>query len=243
MPGRTLIPWLLAVSFALAAVGEPPDGQVPDPAAPGLDVRQRFEALVERTHYQQARLETLQARFVQRRESPLLLTPEESRGTVAFEAPDRVRWDFTAPGDTVILIRDQRMVTWYRDLGRAEVVELGRQGDRFLQLLGPGASLTELQRYFDVRATFPQSPGEPYRLELDPRIARVRKRIRSMTFHLDPELFVPIYLRFVEAGDQVTELHFEALEINGEIPGEHFELELPEDVETQSVDFGGIGGS
>ena len=229
---------LLAASQALAAGGEAPDGRTPDPAAPGLTVSERFAALVERTHYQQARLETLQASFSQRKESPLLLEPEESRGTVAFEAPDRVRWDFTSPGDTVILVRDRQMLTWYRDLGRAEVVELGRQGDRFLQLLGPGASLAELQRYFDVRATFPQTPGEPYRLELDPR-GRVRKRIRSMTFHLDPELFVPVYLRFVEPGGNVTELHFEALEINAEIPGERFELELPEDVETRRIDFGG----
>ncbi len=234
---RKLILGLLAASSALVAAGEPPDGRTPDPAAPGLTVSERYAALVERTTYEQGRLQTLTARFVQRKESPLLLAPEESQGVVAFEAPDRVRWDFTSPGDTVVLLRDRRMVTWYRDLGRAEVVELGRQADRFLQLLGPGASLAALQRYFDVTAAFPQGPGEPYRLELEPRGSRLRRRISSMTLHLDPELFVPVYLRFVEAGDEVTELHFEALEVNGGIPEERFELELSEDVEMQEVDF------
>lgn len=210
-----------------------------DPRSPDLGAEQRFQALADQIHHAQSQLRSLEARFVQRKESDLLLEPEVSEGTFAFVAPDRVRWDFTAPSDTVVVVRSQEMLTWYRDLKRAERVHVGPQADRMLQLLGPGSSLATLQRYFSVSAAFPKDTEVPYRLELTPRISRLGKRIRKMTLHIDPRLFVPVRVFYEEPGGQTTELRFEDLEINAEIDGERFEPTLPDDVEVRSVDLGG----
>jgi outer membrane lipoprotein carrier protein len=46
---------------------------------------------------------TLTADFRQSVESPTLASPLESRGTVAFEKPNRMRWDYAAPDPQLIV--------------------------------------------------------------------------------------------------------------------------------------------
>src|SRR3989442_5352321 len=46
---------------------------------------------------------TLTADFRQSVESPALASPLESRGTVAFEKPNRMRWDYAAPDPQLIV--------------------------------------------------------------------------------------------------------------------------------------------
>ncbi len=53
------------------------------------------------TRYETTR--TLTADFRQSVESPTLASPLESHGTVAFEKPNRMRWDYAAPDKQVIV--------------------------------------------------------------------------------------------------------------------------------------------
>ena len=203
-----------------------PSGLASQQGEPSLS--ERFKDLVERINAARAELRTLEADFLQRKESELLLKPEESRGSFTYQAPDRVRWDFATPSDTVVVVRDQEMITWYRELGRVERVDVGRQGDRILQMLGPSSSLETLQRYFTLSVTFPKTAGEPYRMKLDPSFERIRKRIRSMTLDIEAELLVPVYVRYVEAGGDTTEYFFDNVRVNEEVAEDRFELELPD---------------
>jgi len=228
-----------AGSGALAAAPPARPGAVPpDPAAPGLAGRARLEALVERVQHEQQGLETLEARFVQRQESSMLLEPEESSGTFSYSAPDRVRWEYTAPNPISVVIAGEQMTTWYRDLGRAEQLAIGRYSSQVFKYLGASGSLDTLLDYFTVTARFPQQPGDPYRLVLKPRYERIAKRLDSMTLWIDPERFLPVRLRYVAADGDVTEYRFEELVVNGEIPAERFELELSDGVSVRRVDLG-----
>ena len=217
---RTILIWALVSLGPTVAADD-----LPDPSAPGLSVSERYDALVARTAIERSALRTLEADFEQLKKSRFLLTPEESSGTFSYRAPDRVRWHFTAPTEVITILNGGEMSTWHSGQSGSERVEVGRQGEHILELLGPGASLEALQRYFSVQATFPKDPEEPYRLQLDPRIPRIERRIRSMTIHLDPELFVPIYMRLDEPSGDTTELRFAAVKINGEVPDSRFELE------------------
>lgn len=219
---------LLASNASAVATG---DGEPPDPEAPGLTLSERLVVLVARSAWEHARLETLEAAFVQRKESNLLLEPETSAGVFVYRAPNVMRWDFTPPTSMTIVIRDQAMITWYRDLNRVERVDVGRRADKILRLLGPGASLAELQRYFTLTVEFPKVAEEPYRVRLEPRSARIGRRVRSMDMELDRQLFVPTFLRFVDPDGGAIELRFEDLRINGDMPPDRFELDLPEDIE------------
>lgn len=219
---------LLALLPAAAAAAPPP----PDPGAPGLSAAQRLSALIARVKYEQARLRTLEADFVQRRESALLVEPEVSRGTFAFAAPDRVRWDYLAPRPLSLVITGKQMTTWYRDLKSAERLDVGRYSSQVLRYLGAGGSLDTLLQYFTVKGTMPRS-GEPYRLELVPRYPRIAKRLAGMTLLIDARSFLPVELHYREPDGDATEYRFSNFRVNAALPPERFELELPSDVEVR----------
>ena len=69
------------------------------------------------------------------------------------------------------------------------------------------------------------------------RFEKVEKRVKGMTVWIDPELFLPLRLRYVEADGDVTDLRFENLRVNEGVPSEHFELELPSTVEVRQVEL------
>jgi outer membrane lipoprotein-sorting protein len=236
---RRLLGRLLAVAATLATVATVAVAEPPDPDAPGLSPDERLAALEARVAAAQEGLMSLEARFVQEKESPLLLEPETSRGRFSFRAPDRARWDFESPEEMVVVARGGEMLTWYRELGRAERVDLGERGAKLVELLSVGGSFDALKRRFDLRVSFPEAEGEPYRLELEPSSARLRRHLRSVTVHLHRELFLPVRVRYEEADGSVTDVRLEELDPGAEVPEGRFDVELPEGVEVREIGLGG----
>jgi len=225
---------LLAALAAIPALAAAP----PDPDAPGLSTSERLRALFERVRIEQNAVRSLEARFVQRKESEMFLQPEEARGVFSFLAPDRVRWEFVSPDPMTVLIDDDTMTTWYQDLERADVIAVGRYSGQVLKYLGASGTLETLLDYFRVQAVFPRSGTEPYRLSFDPRYARISKRIEAMEIWIDRERFVPVRMRYVEPGGDVTEYRFSDIEINAGLPAERFELRLPAGVKRRTIATG-----
>lgn len=209
----------------------------PDPEAPGLETSQRLELLIARIKWEQARLRSMEMSFVQNKSSVLLLQPEESHGKLWFQTPDKARWEFTKPNPTTVLIQGETMLTWYRDLKKAERIDVGRQADRILQYLSASSSLETLQRYFILKVAFPRDPKEPFRLELEPRFSRVAKRIKGMAIHLDRQGYWPVYLQYTEPDGDKTELRFSDVRLNQPIAPTVFDLKLPSDVEVKVIDL------
>jgi outer membrane lipoprotein-sorting protein len=145
-----------------------------------------------------------------------------------------VRWDYAAPLSVTWVLGREQMLTWYRDLRRAEQVRTGRASSQIARALGVGGSLATLRTYFTLSFAFPESATEPYRVELKPRSERLRKRLAEMTLWIDPRLFVPSRVRFREAGGDVTEIEFSAVRINPELPADRFDPKLPPEVEIRT---------
>ncbi len=231
---------LLVASMLFAAPSFAAHPAAPaEPDAPGLTLLQRFDALLARVQYEQKRLRTLQADFIQEKASEFLAAPESSRGTVSFASPDRVRWEYLSPKPVSLVIHDDVMLTWYRDLGRAERVRIGRLSSQVFQYLNANSSLDSLLRYFRANVSFPKDLSEPFKVELIPRFARVARRLASMTLWIDRKLFLPVRVRYVEPNGDVTEYQLQHLRINEPIPPERFELQLPPGVVVREVDLDG----
>lgn len=221
---------------------------VDDPGDVRLEPQRRFEALLERMRERQGELQSLSADFVQRRESEMLLEPEVANGTFQFSAPDRVRWEFVEPDPISLVIDGEAMTTWYRDLEKAERMAIGGQSQRVLRYLGASSSIDELLEYFNVHVFFPEEAGDGadgsggrYRLDLDPRYKRLEKRLRAMSVWVDPELFLPVRLRYEDGSGDVTEYRFENFVLNGDVDSDRFQLPIPEEVEIRQVEFGRAG--
>jgi outer membrane lipoprotein carrier protein len=229
----------LLCSFAILSLasGLWAEDSVPDPRSPNLEPGQRLQALIQRVRYEHSNLVTLEADFVQLKESALLLEPAEATGVFSYASPDKVRWEYLEPNPISLLVAGEEMTTWYRDLDQAERVQVGRQTQRILDYLGAGSSLETLLQYFDARLAQPKDTTQPFRLELQPRFARVAKRLQEMTIWFDPQVYMPVGLRYVEADGDVTEYRFRNLRVNAGLPPDRFELEIPSGVEVREIDL------
>jgi len=81
-------------------------GTAPASADALKDALARLQARYETTR-------TLAADFRQTIESPTLATPLESKGTVAFEKPNRMRWEYEAP-DRQLIVGDGTILWIYQ---------------------------------------------------------------------------------------------------------------------------------
>ncbi len=61
----------------------------------------------------QRSLRTLEAEFVQLKESALFLESVESTGVFLFRAPDLVRWDYRQPDPMVVLFAKDVVTTYH----------------------------------------------------------------------------------------------------------------------------------
>ena len=227
---------ILALALGLAAWAPAASAaKLADPDAPGLSLSARQQALFERVRQEQGSMHSLEARFVQLKESEMFVKPVEAEGVFSFLAPDRVRWEFTSPNPMTVLIDRDKMTTWYRDLGRADVMNVGRYSGQVLKYLGASGSLETLLEYFDVSTAFPKDPTDPYHLTLEPRYPRIAKHIDKIDVWIDRTRFVPVRLRYVEPGGDVTEYRFSDLKVNATIPPARFHLDLPDRVERRTL--------
>ncbi len=234
---KTNLLFALAVLTASLGTGTAAADSLPDPRSPEIGPAQRLGILIERVKIEQAKIETLEADFVQTKESSMLLETSEARGVFYYAAPDRVRWEYFTPNPITLIIRGEEMTTWYRDMGRAERVHVGRKSEKILEYLGAGGSVDTLTEYFTVRLAFPNDPAEPYRLELVPRFERLARRLSRMTVWIDAQTFLPERVRYLEADGDLTDYRFENQAVNDRIPRDRFELELPREVDLRVVDL------
>jgi outer membrane lipoprotein-sorting protein len=221
-----------------AAVPSLAASKVPDPSAPGLSGTQRLQALLDRVRLEQQKLKTLEARFVQHQESSMLAAPEESKGVFSYAAPDRVRWEYQQPSPITVVIQGDQMTTWYRDLRRADLVKVGRYSNQVLKYLGASGNMQTLLDYFTVKLSMPEKKGDPYRMALVPRYARISKRLKTMTLWIDSASYFPTRMEYVEADGDTTSYEFLDLKRNAPIPSDRFVLKLPKEVQTRVIDLG-----
>lgn len=223
---------------SLAAAGKPAEGAAAvDPADPKLMPEARLAALVARVKVEQQKLRSLEAEFVQHKESAFLMLPQDSRGVFSFVAPDRVRWEYLEPKAISLVITGEEMTTWFHDLKRVDRMKIGRYSNQVLKYLNASSSLDTLLRYFTVNLTYSPRQEEPFRLDLAPRYQRVAKRLRGMSLWIDRKIFLPSRVRYVEGDGDITEYRFEKIRINTPLPSDRFELALPAGVEVRVLDL------
>ncbi len=191
---------------------------------------EKLTALIRNVSQVQAATKTLVADFEQRKVSHLLAAPSVSQGRFYFEAPDKVRWEYTAPRPMTVLLSGGVAIT-YRPLEkRAERIEVGRVQRKVFRFLGASEPLEELERYFAF--TFiDRGPGHDYTLSLKPTAHVIKKRIREVEVDIDRETFLPVAVSYSETDGDSTAYAFHAIVRNKPLDAGLFRLELPPDVQ------------
>ena len=166
-------------------------------------------------------MQSMQCRFVQEKTSSMLAEPSVAEGTMHYAAPDRMRWEYTAPYAFALVVNGERLVK-VTD-GKAEVLEgnAGRMYQGMVNLIIGSASGKKLfdTTVFDI--VFYDDNGF-WRADMTPKRRDMKRMFSQLVFRFDKKTNGISRVEFVSANGDVTSIRFEEIKVNEAISDKVF---------------------
>ncbi|OQX06748.1 MAG: hypothetical protein BWK76_25765 [Desulfobulbaceae bacterium A2] len=192
--GLRILLALLLLPAVVAAAGESPA-----PAAP--------------------RLRSVQADFTQEKHLKILARPLLSNGRFFFQAPQSLRWEYTAPVPSILLLHNGSMKKFVRREGR--LVEDADQGLDAMQFV-----LTEISGWLDGRfvdnEVFSVTRPDEETVVLTPKGSGMTAVISGIELKLSDRAGLLDRVTIFEGPDSRTVMTFSQRVLNEEIPAASF---------------------
>ncbi|NPU83530.1 MAG: outer membrane lipoprotein carrier protein LolA [Syntrophaceae bacterium] len=159
-------------------------------------------------------IRSVRARFVQKKHLPILAKPFVSEGRFSFQAPASVRWEYTKPVRSVLLIHKGSAKRYiYGDKGW--VPEAGERLQGMQMVMDEISAWTQGRFDADPRFTARLEGGRPARVVLVPKDPSLMTLIARIEISLSPEKLGAIRsVKIVEGKDAWTMLEFTRTEHN-----------------------------
>jgi outer membrane lipoprotein-sorting protein len=176
------------------------------------------------------RLETMTADFIQTDHDFLLKDQEETRGKLYLAVPGRIRWEHAPPREKVLVVKDDLVRLYNPTANQVHEFRRGKgskSGGADL-LIGFGSGNERIREIYDV------SLGDE--TESTVSISLVPKNPAAALFTrieltLDKKTWNPVQSVFHSPNRNRTEIRFENVVLNQDLPAATFELKLPANVE------------
>lgn len=185
----------------LAFIGLTAKAQTPLSDAQSQEVIQQ---LTERA----ASMQTMQCRFVQEKTSAMLAEPSIAEGIMEYIAPDRLRWEYTAPYAFALVVEGER-ITKITD-GQPEVLEgnSSRMYQGMADLIMGSASGRNLfdTTVFDLVLT---DDGDHWKAAMTPKRRDMKRMFKALEFCFHKTTSTIHLVRFIESSGDVTFIRFE----------------------------------
>ena len=166
-------------------------------------------------------MQSMQCRFVQEKTSSMLAEPSVAEGTMHYAAPDRMRWEYTAPYAFALVVNGERLVK-VTD-GKAEVLEgnAGRMYQGMVNLIIGSASGKKLfdTTVFDI--VFYDDNGF-WRADMTPKRRDMKRMFSQLVFRFDKKTNGISRVEFVSANGDVTSIRLEEIKVNEAIDDAFF---------------------
>ncbi len=212
---------------------------VPEVALDELRGGAKVRALVDQVVEHQRALKTMRARFLQLKSSALLLEPETSSGEFLFMAPDRARWNYDAPDAMVVLFAQGTLTTYHPADRVAQHVRIAGKHRRLLRVLCRNPTARRAREPVSDMVLSDGGGAQPYRLTLTPTHSVLSRKLATVRLEVDRELLLPVSVEYVESDGDTTRYEFQSLEIDPQLEGSAFTLDLDEDVRVETIDASG----
>ena len=190
-------------------------------AQPQLSVSQSQEVMNQLSQAA-ASMQTMQCRFVQEKTSSMLAEPSVSEGVLLFSAPDKMRWEYTAPYPFALVVNGERIVK-VTD-GKTEVLEgnAGRMYQGIVSIVMGGASGKKLfdTSTFDVAI---YDDGALWKAQMTPKRRDMKRMFSQLVFRFDKKTNGIDRVEFVGSNGDVTSIRFEEIILNEAIGEEKFQ--------------------
>ena len=214
--------FLLGLMLALTAVAA--TNEVAPPSAAGS------QAVLQDLQHKMASVKTVYLEFTQERVLKLFSDPLKSDGVMLIARPDKIRWETTAPYQS-ILLGDQKTVAQFEfNDGKWEKLKLG-----FPQLLQRVMQQMALMNQGKLDAlmvdyTITVTTGEMTVLTMVPKDANVRGMMSSLEVHLLPDLSATKQVVMNEPNGDLTRITFRNEKRDVEFPAKTFDQGKPLDI-------------
>ncbi len=171
-------------------------------------------------------LKTMRAGFVETKVLVLLDEQQETRGEVILQVPGRLRWDYTSPQPSVMMIKDGRFA---RYIPQTKQVFRGPAKGEADLLVGFGPGAANLGAKYEVTLLPDEAVhGRPaHVLGLQPKEPGLFSAIRLW---VDVARSIPVQTRLTEPTGDHTTIRFDDVVVNAPLPSGAFDLKLPKDV-------------
>jgi len=188
------------------------------PAPSAAEAGGDLTALGKRLTAAGKRTSTLRADFVQRKRLRLFKTEVTTRGRIAYQRPDRLRWETLPPDASLLLVRGQRAELRLPSEA-PRVIDLRRNRtmgilvQQLLVCLG-ARPVGELTRWYSVAVT--PGKGGATRLRLVPKDSGLRKRGAAVAITLGPDLAIRT-VEVTQRGGDTTLITFDKVRRNAKL--------------------------
>lgn len=176
-------------------------------------------------------LETLSADFEQTDHDFILEDQEVSTGKLFVAVPGRIRWEYLTPAPKVLLVKDERVRLYVPSANQVHEFQQGkggRSGGADL-LVGFGRSNEKIAENYD--ASLVEESAKSVVLKLVPKPDSAASLFTAIELTVDKKTWTPTSSVFHEPTRDRSVIVFQNMVLNGELPADVFELELPKNVQ------------
>ena len=203
--------------------GTPPVQAAASRPAPRKLSPVELDQLLSRLEVEFGQIQTLWADFVQEKHLQIFTDVVRAQGRCLFQSPDRVRFEITAPFQSVLIVNAGTVSKYENVAGAWQPVDSGQQ-QLILLIMDHITSwiqgrFREKKNFYDISA----EQGDVYKIILVPKNEGFRKNLRAIEIVLTKgeKGIRQIILR--EPGQDFTVINFITEKRNGTIPPELFD--------------------
>jgi chaperone LolA len=143
-------------------------------------------ALLKNLQEHRAKFPSLTADFTEEKTTHLLNKPLSSRGTIAFQSPNKFRRELKGNNPSLTVSNGEKLWIYYPNFKEAELYTLGQRQffDDSIAALTAGLNFDHLADYYRY-AGFREADG--FRLVLTPKSSGLKRMVRQLTVWVDAE--------------------------------------------------------
>lgn len=178
-----------------------------------LSLAQTDEEVMETLTRTAASMQCMQCRFTQQKTMTMLAEPSISEGLMSYNAPDKMRWEYTSPYSFALVV-DGKRIAKITD-GNEEVLDSksGKMYQGIVNIIMSSATGKNLfdKSMFDVDI---QDVGDFWKAEMNPKKHNMKRMFAKLTFYFSKESNIINKVEMTEAGGDVTMIQFSDIKIN-----------------------------
>lgn len=159
----------------------------------------------------QTGISTVHARFIQEKQTKLLVNPIKSSGSFFFKKPDRIRWEYTGSINMQVMYDGKELWLYYPELSEADKISGLPQYSTLLNF-----DITTLSSDYDITG---KKQNDTLQLRLTPK---TKGPVTMIVMEFRGQSPFPDTVQLEDSNGELTKISFKDVKLNSELSNETF---------------------